>query len=62
MCVAFPTAREEAPETAVSMETPSHKLFPNRCEFFRNMTGESDYCKYDLAGLQVELEQEREMK
>uniref|UniRef100_A0AAQ6INL8 Coiled-coil domain containing 169 n=1 Tax=Anabas testudineus TaxID=64144 RepID=A0AAQ6INL8_ANATE len=34
----------------------------SRWEFFRNMTGESDYCKYDLAGLQAELEREREMK
>uniref|UniRef100_A0A665VRA4 Coiled-coil domain containing 169 n=1 Tax=Echeneis naucrates TaxID=173247 RepID=A0A665VRA4_ECHNA len=28
----------------------------------RNMSGESDYSKYDLGRLQAELEQEREMK
>ncbi|XP_018546519.1 coiled-coil domain containing 169 [Lates calcarifer] len=45
------------------METPRHKLsLFGRCQFFRNMTGESDYSKYDLARLQAELEQEREMK
>ncbi|XP_040907008.1 LOW QUALITY PROTEIN: coiled-coil domain containing 169 [Toxotes jaculatrix] len=44
------------------METASHKLFLGRCQIRRNMTGEGDYSKYDLARLRAELEQEREMK
>ncbi|XP_033996420.1 coiled-coil domain-containing protein 169 isoform X2 [Trematomus bernacchii] len=49
------------PEKAVSIVTPRHKrLFS--CEFFRNMSGDSDYSKYDLARLQAELEHEREIK
>ncbi|XP_067348318.1 coiled-coil domain containing 169 [Channa argus] len=42
---------------AVSMET--HRAQTN---FFRNMTGNNDYSKYDLSGLQAELEQGRVMK